>query len=72
MNRFAHWIITPERERNIRDPAGNMRVWQVLSNPAGGFNKVHRVIVVFINAGGDRKNIRVKNDILRWETDLFG
>ena len=72
MNRFAHRIITPERERDIRHPAGDMRVWQVLPNPLGGFNEIHCIIIVFVNSRGDCKNIRVKNNILRWETDLFG
>ncbi len=36
-----------------------------------GADKVHGVVVVFINAGRHGEDIRVKNDIFRRETDLF-
>ena len=39
---------------------------------AGGFNKVDRVVVVLFNAGGHRKNIRVKNNVFGRKTNLRG
>ncbi len=71
VNRFAHRIIAPERERYVGNPAGNVRVRQVLANPARGFDKVHRVIIVFVDPRGYREDVRVENNVFGREADLF-
>ena len=43
---------------------------QMTLDVTGGFDKVHRVIVVLFNTGGHGKNIRVENNVLGWEADL--
>ncbi|CQR07739.1 Uncharacterised protein [Yersinia enterocolitica] len=35
------------------------------------FNKVDGVVVMFFNPGSDGENIRVKNNIFRWEANGF-
>ena len=42
-----------------------------LANHPGGFNKVHRIIVVLFNPGCHGKNIRVENNVFRRKTDFF-
>ena len=63
MNSLARRVIAAEAETDIRHAAGNFGVGQVFFNPARGVDKVYGVIIVFFNAGGDCKNIRVKDDI---------
>ena len=41
-------------------------------DPARGVDEIHRVVVVLFDAGSHRENIRVENNIFRWEADLFG
>ena len=40
-------------------------------DPTRGVNKVHRIVVVFFNACGNRKNIGIENDVFRWEVHLI-
>ena len=37
-----------------------------------GTDKVHRVVVVLVDTGGDRKDIRVEDNIFRRKADLLG
>ncbi len=37
-----------------------------------GTNEIHGVVVVFVDAGGDRKDVGVEDNIFRREADLFG
>src|SRR4051812_11582134 len=45
---------------------------------AGGFDsrdrldEVDGVVVVFLDAGGDREDVRIEDDVLRCEADSFG
>ncbi len=64
VNRFAHRIIAPEGERHVGYTTAHTGVGQVFPDPAGGLNEIHRVVVVLVNAGGNGKNIRVKNNVL--------
>ncbi|MFM2408332.1 MAG: hypothetical protein RL358_1074 [Pseudomonadota bacterium] len=70
MNRFAHWLVAPEAKRHVGNTAGNFRVRQIFSNPRAGFDKVHRVVVVLFDAGRNRENIRIENNIFGRETNL--
>ena len=38
--------------------------------PTRGFDEVHRVVVMFLDTGRNRKNIRIKNNVLRIEIGL--
>src|SRR5262249_4987515 len=46
--------------------------WEVLLNPARGFDKVDGVIVVLLDAGRDGEDVRIENDVLRREAGLLG
>ena len=71
MNRFTHGIITAEGERNVRHTTGDHRIRQFTLDIFASSDKVHCVIVVFIDPGRDRKDIRVKDNIFRWEARFF-
>ena len=45
-------------------------MWQAAFNATCGVNEIHAVIVVFFNPSTDGKNIRVENDVFRWEAKL--
>ena len=70
MHRFANVVVATERKRNVADAAAHAGVGEIRFDPPRGFNKSDRVFVMLLNACGDRKNIRVKNDILWRESDL--
>ena len=48
-----------------------MRAGQVLFDPAGGLDEIHRVIVVLLHAGGDGQDVGVKNNVLRRKAGLL-
>ena len=68
---FAHRLVAAEREREVGDAAGNMRARQVLADPARRLDEVDAVIVVLFEAGGDRKDIRIEDDVFRREADAL-
>ena len=65
---FAHRVVATETERHVGHTATHLRAGQVLFDPAGGVDEVHRVVVVLFNAGGDGENIRVENDVFGRKT----
>jgi hypothetical protein len=69
MHGFAHRLVAAEREREIRNAAGNMRVRQVLPDPARRLDEIDAVIVVLLEPGGDGKDIRIEDDIFRREVE---
>ena len=40
-------------------------------DPARGVDEVHRIVVVLFNAGGNGKNVRVKNDVFGRKVELI-
>ncbi len=76
--RNTEWIasrtaLLPRNENDTLDtPPEIMRVRQALLDLARGLDEIHRVVVVFLDAGGDREDIRVEDDVLRREADLLG
>src|SRR5690606_12322418 len=50
--------------------AGNVAVRQVLANAARRFDELHGVVVVLVDAGGDREYVRIEDDVCRRETDF--
>ena len=69
MHRLAHRFVAAERERQVRYAAGNMRMRQVLPDPARRLDEGHAVAVVLLHAGGDRKDVRIEDDVLRRKAD---
>ena len=49
-----------------------MRVRKILTNPACRFDEIDAVIVVFFQARCDCENVRIEDDVLRWEIQLCG
>jgi len=70
MHRLAHRLVAAERERQIGNAAGNMRMRQVLADPARRLDEVDAVIVVLFESGGDRKDVRIEDDILGRKIEL--
>ena len=65
MHRFAHGIVASEAERNVRYPAAHARMRQVFLDPAGGFQEIHSIVAMLLDTRRNRKNVRIKNDVLR-------
>ena len=68
---FAHRVVAPEAERHVADAARDFGAGQVLLDPAGGFDEIDRVVVVFFDAGGDGKDVGIEDDVLGREAHLF-
>ena len=45
---------------------------QVLADPLRRLDEVDRVVVVLLDAGGDREDVRVEDDVLGRKADLLG
>ena len=64
VHRFAHGVVSAKGKRNVADPAAHPRTGQIGFNPAGRFDKIDGVIAMLVQAGRDRENIWIKNDIV--------
>ena len=71
MDGFAHGLIATEAERHIGDTARNFGTRQVVLDPAHRLDEINGVVVVLFNAGGNGKDIRVKNDVFGREADFI-
>ena len=71
MDCLAHWIVAAEAERDVRDAARNLRVWQMLLDPLGGSDEIDSVVRVLLDAGRDRKHVRVDDDVLGRKADAI-
>ena len=67
---LAHRVVTPEAEGHVGHATRHLGTRQILLDPARGFDEVHRIVVVLFDAGGDGKNVRVKNDVFGWKAHL--
>ena len=45
---------------------------QVLADPARRLDEIDAVVVVLLDAGGDGEDVRIEDDVLGREADLFG
>ena len=66
---LAHGLVAAERERHVAHAAGDVRVRAALADLARGFDEVHAVVVVLLDAGGDREDVRVEDDVFGREAD---
>ena len=64
VNRLAHRVIAAKRKTDVGDAARHLGAGQIVFDPTRGLDEIHRVIVVFLNAGRDGKDVGVKNDVL--------
>ncbi|MPL88384.1 hypothetical protein SDC9_34404 [bioreactor metagenome] len=70
VHRLAHRLVAAEAEREVRHPARDMGVRQVLPDPARRLDEVDAVIVVFLDARRHREDVRVEDDVLGREAEL--
>ena len=70
VHRLAHAVVAAKRKRNVADPAADLGQGQRRLDDARGLDETHRVVVVLLHAGSDGENVRVKNNVLRRETDF--
>ncbi|CSC83859.1 Uncharacterised protein [Vibrio cholerae] len=71
MDRFTHIVVAAEREGNVRNTARNHRMRQLTLNVRHCINEIQCVVIVLINSGRNSKDVRVKNNIFRWEAHLI-
>src|SRR5690606_16083993 len=71
VDRLAHGVIAAEREADVRYAARHARMRQIAGDPAGRLDEVDRIMIVFFDAGGDRKHVGVEDDVLRREAHLI-
>ena len=45
-------------------------MWQILADVTTAFDKIHGVVVMLIDTGGNREDVGIKNDVLRSKTSL--
>ena len=67
---LTHRVVAAERETHVANPARDLGAGQIGLDPARGLDEVDRVVVVFLDAGGDGEDVRVEDDVLGRETDL--
>ena len=70
VHRLAHAVVAAKRERNVAHPARHERAGEVFLNPLRRADKVHGVVRVFLEPRRHRENVRVEDDVLRFETHL--
>ena len=68
---LAHLVVAPKTERNIGHATRNLSPRTALFDAATRFDEVNRVLIMFLDARCDSKYIWVKNDVIRFKTDLF-
>ena len=64
VDRFAHRVVAAEREAHVRHAARHLGVRQVLADPARRVDEIDRVVVVLLDAGRDREDVRIEHDVL--------
>src|SRR5690606_41895226 len=72
MHRLPHRIVAPKGETDITHPPTDLRPREVLLDPLGSLKKVNGIGFMFVHARGNRKDIRVKNDVVFIEPYLLG
>ena len=65
----AHRLIAAEGEGDVGQSAGDVTARQGFTNAPRGLDEGHGIIVMFLNSGGHRKDVGIKDDVFRRETD---
>ncbi|SLC95901.1 Uncharacterised protein [Mycobacteroides abscessus subsp. massiliense] len=72
VNRLTDGVVAAERERHIRDTAGDVHSGQVLLDPGTRLDEVDPVGRVLLDTGCQREAVGVEDDVLGRKADLFG
>lgn len=70
MDRLAYRVVAAEREGHVGHPARAQGVGEVVADVGAGVDEIDRVVVVFLDAGGDGEDVRIEDDVFRWEADF--
>src|SRR6185436_1728661 len=71
MDRFADNVVAAERKREVADAATDLDAGTRGLDDLRGLDVVHRVVVVLLQAGRNRQDIRIEDDVGRVETRLL-
>ena len=69
VHRAAHRLVAAEAERQVGYTARDMDVRAALLDVAAGLDKVDGIAAMLVDAGGDREDIGVEDDVFGWKAD---
>lgn len=72
MHRLPHRLVAAEGEGEVGNTARDMRMGQGCPNLARGLDEIDTIVVVFLDPGCHREDVRVEDDVLRREIDFLG
>ena len=72
MNRLADDVVAAERERQVADAAADLHARAGRLDDARRLDEVDRVGVVLLEAGRDREDVRIEDDVGRIEAGPLG
>ena len=67
---FAHRVVAPKGEREIRDASRDFRAGKVCLDPPDGLDIINGVAVVLGEARRDGEDVRVEDDVFGREADV--
>ena len=70
VHRLAHGIVAAKTKRHVRHAAADFRVRQIFFDPARGFDEIHGVVIVLLDARADGEDVRIENNVLRRKADF--
>ena len=71
MHRFADRVVAAEGKGNVAHPAADFRPGTLIFDFPYRFDEGHSVVSVLVNPGCQSQDIRIENDVLRGNPDLF-
>ena len=72
VNGLTHHIVAAERKRQIADAAADLHARAGRLDDPRRLDEVDRVGVVLLEPGRDRENVRIEDDVRRFEPGAFG
>ena len=69
---LAHGIVAAEREGDVGDAPGDLRMGQRVLDDPGGLEEIDGIVVVLLDPRGDGQDVRVEDDVLGREADGLG
>ena len=70
MESLSQLIEAPKGKTQVREATAHLGMGTLLTDDLSSLDKIDRVVVMFDHSCGDRQDIQVKNDVLRWEANL--
>ena len=72
VHRLADRVVAAEREGDVGHAARDLRVRERRLDSPRGLEEIQRVGVVLLDAGRDREDVRIEDDVFGWKADLLG